>query len=238
MFTIKSDDIVFCKTDYIQQLFYFLNNNPHLNNLKLITHESDYSITENIFSNKPINISKWYAINVDYTHENLIPIPLGIGNDHSTISLKIAHLNECKHNPSKLLYINHRVWTNPDDRKWIYDYFLNVDWCTIKQPNLSFDEYIDDLNSHKFMLCPKGNGIDTHRLWECIYHKGIIPIIESHINYEMCVEYPVLIVNSFKDLTEEFLEKKYMEIKYRKCDCEKLDVKYIIKKIKQDKKWF
>lgn len=236
--SIQSNDIVFCKTDFISNFFDFLKNNTHLKNLKLITHESDYPITEKRFLDKPENIIKWYAINVDYEHEDLIPIPLGIGNDHSIITLKITNLKECKHNPFKLLYVNHRIWTNRSSRGWIYDYFSNIDWCTVRKPNLTFDEYVKDLNEHKFMLCPIGNGIDTHRLWECIYHKGIIPVIESHINYKMCEHYPVLIVDSFKDLTEDFLEEKYIEIKNKKYDSEKLCVEYIIDKMKNAENWF
>jgi len=234
---IKSGYSIFCKTDNIYQLFNLLNIRSDLSDLKIITHESDYAITKDIFDLKPANVEKGYAINVNYDHKNLIPIPLGIANSYCGITLKVNNLNSLKYSPTKLLYINHRVNTNPEERQWIYDYFSDKEWCTIKTPNLSLEEYKIDLDDHKFMLCPNGNGIDTHRLWECLYHKGIIPVIESHVNYKMCELYPVLIVHSFKDLTEEFLKQKYHEIKSKDFDSEILSVDYIINKIKNKEGW-
>jgi len=28
------------------------------------------------------------------------------------------------------------------------------------------------------MICPRGNGIDTHRFWECLY-RGVVPIVKD-----------------------------------------------------------
>ena len=105
----------------------------------------------------------------------------------------------------KLLYINHRVETNRNSREWIYNHFQNSDWCTVKQANLSFEEYKSDLSEHKFMLCPKGNGIDTHRLWECLY-AGVIPVVENHINYQNMKDLPILFVDSFKEINKDVLQ--------------------------------
>tara|TARA_B110000483_G_scaffold216395_1_gene267875 strand:+ start:11480 stop:11737 length:258 start_codon:yes stop_codon:yes gene_type:complete len=32
-----------------------------------------------------------------------------------------------------------------------------------------------ELKSHYYAICPEGNGLDTHRLWECLY-LNVIPI--------------------------------------------------------------
>ena len=44
------------------------------------------------------------------------------------------------------------------------------------------EEYERDLLTSNFVLCPEGNGIDTHRVWEALY-SGSIPIvrIETHL---------------------------------------------------------
>ena len=82
-FELKENQIVFCKTEYINELFYILNKQCKFKNIKLITHQSDLKITKKIFSSKPDCISKWYSINVYFNTKNLIPIPIGIANFHS-----------------------------------------------------------------------------------------------------------------------------------------------------------
>lgn len=40
-------------------------------------------------------------------------------------------------------------------------------------------KYFDKTSrNYNYMICPRGNGIDTHRFWECLY-KGVIPIVKD-----------------------------------------------------------
>lgn len=229
-FELDDENIIFCKTDYILDLFEVLKEEEEIKNLKLITHESDYEINEKLFSFKPKCISKWYAQNVNYDHKDLIPIPIGIANDYCQITLKINNLKR-EGNPEKLLYVNHRVETYPKGRKWIYDYFENNDWCSVDQPNLTLNEYKEKLDNHKFIICPRGNGIDTHRLWESLYH-GIIPIVEKNIHCKCLKDLPVVIVNSFKDITREFLEDEFEKFSNTEFNMEKLKVSWWIDAIR------
>ncbi len=225
-FELNDNDIIFCKTDNVLKLFEILKDEVDLKNIKLITHESDYEINENLFHLKPKCISKWYAININYNHEDLIPIPLGLANDYCPITLKIDSLVR-EGSPEKLLYINHRINNNIEKRKWIYDQFKTNEWCSVDTPNLSLEEYKRQLDNHKFILCPMGNGIDTHRLWESLYH-GIIPIVESHNQYKTLSDLPALVVPSFKEITEEFLTEKFIEISNKKFNFDKLNTNWWI----------
>lgn len=229
-FELDNNNIIFCKTDNIISLFEILQDEEELNNLKLITHESDYEINEKIFHLKPKCISKWYAVNVNYQHDDLIPIPLGLANDYCSITLKFNNLIK-KGNPNKLLYVNHRISTNSEQRKWIYDYFKNNDWCTVDEPNLSLSEYKTQLDDHEFILCPRGNGIDTHRLWESFYH-GIIPVVENHIHYSCLENLPVIVVDSFKEINEKFLLDQKEKILKKELNMDKLKVSWWINLIK------
>jgi hypothetical protein len=47
----------------------------------------------------------------------------------------------------------------------------------INQDRLSPHQYADLSSKFKFIACPRGNGIDTHRFWEALY-RGSIPIVE------------------------------------------------------------
>lgn len=65
-----------------------------------------------------------------------------------------------------------------------------------------------------FWLSPRGKGLDCHRNWEALY-LGRIPIImSSPIDY-LFEDLPVLIVNSWEEVTQESLLRIYSEIQER-----------------------
>jgi len=199
---LEDNDVIYSKTDYIYELFKVIKESEA--KVKIITSESDYSITESLFNARPTNVTKWFAVNVEFKHQDLIPIPLGISNNNCTKTLKFENIKNNNFQKKKLLYINHRVETRPSSREWIYNYFSNNSWCSMSKPNLSLQQFESEMNEHYFMLCPRGNGIDTHRLWECLY-SGVIPIVERQITHSNLTNLPILFVDSFKQVTEKFL---------------------------------
>ena len=68
-----------------------------------------------------------------------------------------------------------------------------------------------------FVICPEGNGIDTHRMWEALYLRTI-PIIKKNMisNFIKEAKIPVLILNKWSDLSkldEKQLQKFYFSKK-------------------------
>jgi hypothetical protein len=69
--------------------------------------------------------------------------------------------------------------------------------------SLEYSEYTREMGKHYFVLCPRGNGIDTHRFWEALY-MGAIPVliqteetcITNFINYILELRIPCYIVKS------------------------------------------
>tara|TARA_B100000287_G_scaffold39522_1_gene36078 strand:+ start:1017 stop:1859 length:843 start_codon:yes stop_codon:yes gene_type:complete len=64
------------------------------------------------------------------------------------------------------------------------------------------------LLNYMFVICPEGNGVDTHRLWEALYLRTI-PIIEKNkiSPFIKKANLPVLIINKWSDLSK-YNEKK------------------------------
>ena len=199
-FKLNENDIIFCKTDLLPDLFSILYNQAGFKNIKLITHQAATpSIDEKLFKLKPKVISKWYSINVEFEHPDLIPIPLGLANDYSKRNIrpqdfieffdKSENIDEYK--KEKKIYINFKIDTNINIRKKALDQFLARKDTTYKT-NLSLSEFIRDMFCHKFILSPEGRGIDTHRFWEAVY-LGSIPIIEKHHTFgeylKFCISY-------------------------------------------------
>jgi hypothetical protein len=230
---LSDGNIVYTKFEYLPHLFQILNNQNIVKDLKLISHESDMGITKEIFDHKPSCVSKWYAMHVEYEHEDLIPLPAGLSHRYYS-KTHIVCPPEFKKEVSdkKLLYINHRIETFPEGRKWIYEDFKTNDWCTVDQPNLNLDEYKSKLQSHKFILCPRGNGVDSCRVWECLYY-GIIPIVEDHINFRTLDDLPAIRVPSFKVVTKDFLLEQEEIFKTKKFNLDKLNASWWIDKIRK-----
>jgi len=61
------------------------------------------------------------------------------------------------------------------------------------------------MSKYKFVVCPPGNGVDTHRLWEALY-LGCIPITLKHRIYRD-YNLPIIQLNSWEEITPELLEK-------------------------------
>lgn len=147
----------------------------------LYIHNSDHSFTDNyktiLDSSK---IKKVYSQNIDINveSEKLVFLPIGIANmmwPHGNLEELYTVMQETyKNNKTNSIYVN----INPNT----YDYRKNILDKIIYKNNFNLSsnkpyiEYLRELSSHRFCLCIRGNGIDTHRFWESLY-LGVIPVI-------------------------------------------------------------
>lgn len=213
---ICENDIIFCHSSFIHELFYLLKKVNNLKNLKLVTTQSDVKITKKLFNSKPKCVSEWYSINVDFDHEKLIPIPLGIANDYSPKNLRTEDFLDVEKNIQKKekIYCNFNPNTNNKERVNISKLFKNNELFEFDSPTLSLSEYFYKLKEYRFILSPWGNGFDTHRLWESLY-SGSIPITKNHITYKGLSEKSVLFVDDYNEVNIELLNefmKNYIPI--------------------------
>ena len=221
---IKNGDIVYCNSSYLSLFFKYLERLNKITSITLITSQSDFSITKKVFINKPKSITKWFAVNVAYKDSCLIPIPLGLANNYSPKNIRINDLVNFKFEKIEKvnkLYVNLRKSTNYKERENIENIFRNKEWVVIKEPNLSIDDYISDLNKYKFILCPWGNGFDTHRIWESLYC-GSIPITKSHVGLSFG-NLPIISFENFNNLSIEKLITESNKVDY---NFESLNLKY------------
>lgn len=180
----------------------------------------------------------WFGKNITITnHPKLFPLPLGIPNPHwpwgntQLIKETVDKQLEKKH----LLYLNFDIKTN-SIRKKVQELFESKNFCyvTAKKP---YQEYLEDIAQSKFVLSPEGAGMDCHRTWEALL-VGSIPIITHSTLDIMFQDLPVLFVNSWEEVTEEFLEKKYQEITKKTYQLDTLYADYWINIILQIQKQF
>jgi hypothetical protein len=183
---------IFVKTDDIRKFYNKFNNN--LVDKIIITHNSDCGI-DITFKENISKVKKQYSQNCFYTNEKLEPIPIGIENrmwfNHEILH-NIRKRTDIK--KTKNIYFLFSLQTHPS-RSICYNILKDkLEWNN----KLSKEEYFIELKKHKYAICPRGNGLDTHRLWECFY-LDVIPIMlkEDSVNiYNL----PIIYLEKWSDL--------------------------------------
>lgn len=210
--------------------FFFEKIYPLLTNrFVLMTHNSDICITPKFIKYLNDNkIKKWLAQNVYCVHENLIPIPIGLANSqwpHGNLEIfdKIRKENNKK---ETAVYKNFDVNTSHCNRAHVMRDTPHIPTA----PRKSFEEYWRDISKSIFCLCPMGSGVDTHRMWECLY-LNTIPIVAECINNNGFKELPMISIpeGQFKNwniINQSFLEEQYNKIKATQYNLEKLSLDY------------
>ena len=225
---IQDGDIVFCKTDFIFELFSILATVSKKIKVSIITHQSAQpSVDKSFFFMKPECVEKWFSINVNYNHPSLISIPLGIANDYSPQNINVSdfksNIKDLDFQKECLAYLNFSSHTNNQKRKKIIDDYCNQSWVQ-KNSNIATSSYMNEVANSKYVFSPPGWGIDTHRFWEALY-LGSIPIVEYSINNSMFNMYPVVFYDENQLVTQSELLDNYNS-KLKSIDVEKLTVSW------------
>lgn len=229
--------IFFSHVDHLAETFREISSLD--NEVILITGNGDMSICENWVNACPSNVKYWFAQNHLTPRNNIFSIPIGLSNTFANVRPKhgigwlqlaelIPKLTQIylhdKSIPSKFIYANFNENTNISQRSHIKKHCQLLDYINYKEPNLSYDEFFTDILDHEAVVCPAGNGMDTHRLWETLYCKRIPITIKlnntrSNGNYipqqqneyeiykQLYYNLPIVILDS----DEELFDKKHLE---------------------------
>jgi len=205
--TVPRHGIIFVKIDFIEEFAHTVHPtlpHPYI----LITHNGDRDVNAHhrALLDSP-KLIVWFAQNARITHPKLKPIPIGLENRYAPQGNKLDQLTKVMALPrtvkKDLLYMNFSIHTNPQERQPVWDLFASTQFCTMGT-NQEYAEFLTSLSSSTFVICPPGNGMDSHRIWETLY-VGSYPIVLHSPLDPLFVNLPVLIVNNWHEITEEFL---------------------------------
>jgi hypothetical protein len=229
---------VYCKVDHLIGLFDQVRQVR--NRVVLVSSESDRPITKEFFQRRPPQIAHWFSTNIQTKDERLSALSLGLANSYCGITLKaplIATRSRSFPERSRWLYVNFRTTSNPAAREPVMRHFQslnNEDWVTVQEAKLGLEPFLDEMTSHRFVLCPPGNGIDTHRLWEALYSRTI-PVALAHYATDSFRDLPILFVEDFRELTRGFLAREYQRITSSKWNWQKLFLPWWLDRIREQK---
>jgi len=209
------------------------------NQFVIYTSQEDTPIDENI--RVPFNVLQIFGVNALYNDDRITPFPFGLQRqmnaDDKRLEIILENLDKSVE-PKKLLYLNMGIGRNPE-REPLKKFETN-DWVTTRFdeqskffPYSKYQDFLDELRDHKFIACPPGHGMDTHRIWETLYMKRV-PIVKRHPYFEKLLEgFPVLWVDNW-DITKDLLEKNdNLYKKALKIDLDKLDLEKIMNEHKE-----
>jgi hypothetical protein len=143
----------------------------------LFTHNSDENIVESPVSRAILDHPKcieWHSQNILIDHPKLRFLPIGIANAQWKHGIRTFE-KVIPRPKTKDIYFQFNIETNRAKR---FPCYLNLqehlEWLPTVEP---YDHFMR-LSEYKYCICPEGNGVDTHRLWECFYLK-VIPIVKE-----------------------------------------------------------
>ena len=159
---------------------------------------------------------------VSVSHPRVIPVPLGLFSKFSPTTIPTIKTILC--------YANFGI---PCDR-WFGNPRKDLLTQIASKPFITKENIVEDngrrdtsdlttfyskIAASKFVLCPRGCGLDSYRLWDAMA-LGAIPIVEWMPSYEAWLDLPILFVGSafFLHVTEAELESIYREFQAREFD--------------------
>jgi len=213
-------------------------------NKTLVIGASDFSTGfSELVKLKLIGISRVFGTNTLNTVSFSHSIPLGLTNNcndsyNHTILGNTKHFiraNQVSNFCSEFnasIYVNFSKDNNLIVRKAllaIVAKMKNVVYGNFEISDKSRIKYLEDLRSHALVLCPEGNGIDTHRLWETIYMGGTPVITRNKFLPDILSELPVIQLDKWSDLGDmKLMEAHWNNLQSRKYDFNSLLSEYWI----------
>ena len=224
-----SDGVVFVEADAVSgvdQLDDLLDRFASLKgrqDLVLIVHNGDRVPAADVLGEWATRVRQVFCVNVLDDIDGVTPIPIGLENawrnrngrlryyldrlkrpvkaddyDHVVVSSFSVDTNRAKREPVAALLASSRhghqgmVWKS--------------------------GEFRDVISRSLFVICPPGNGADTHRTWESLY-LGAIPVVErASLAPSLTDHLPIFVVDSYEeflDLSDDELRATYVTMRQR-----------------------
>ena len=188
---LSKGDVVFVKTDLLS---WFLQNRRIEHPITLVTGVSDLTPSSQetqIIVNHP-NIRKWIGCNITAQHPKIVKVPIGVGEPERTNG---------NHDTLVRLHASRIPWDLKINDVCVPYHSTTHETRTLTPtlPKLEFEDYMIQIGEHKFVVCQRGNGLDTHRICEVLL-MGSVPIVEHSGLDDLYSEWPVVLVDSFEDV--------------------------------------
>ena len=185
-------------------------------------------------------ILKWYTQNYDKTicHEKLGYYPIGLDMhtqkwlvpDNKPImpmsyyrwkkyNLYLQLRNKYHNNKVNKIFCDSHLSISHLSRKKMYNTLINNHLIEFQNKRVHYKEILEKYARHRFVLSPRGRGLDCHRTWE-IFLLGSIVITKTSSLDDMYIQnnLPVIILNKYEELnniSSKKLNEWYIDNKHK-----------------------
>ena len=210
---VKNNEIIFLNSELIE-IFFSIHDPKITSKYILISHNSDKSPSREELNLISENVIHWFVQNLEFNNNSRISfLPIGLENKRWLKNGIFRNTTDSDFK-SKLVLSSFNVYNNYSVRKMV----LDIAKTNKNVENKKFSnskKYFKELKQYKFILCPPGNGPDTHRIWESLMYKTF-PIFElnSFTNNLKNLGVPALYLNSWSDLGS--ISDKDLKLEYKK----------------------
>lgn len=233
--SVRAGDLVFVRIDVLGRFFDTYHPQigaPYI----LLTFNEDQSIPREFSSYlDDEKIIAWFADHTDRRHPKLHSVPIGFPN-YFWAHGKTEIINRCIQNVPSWenrdgfkIYVNFRIHTCPRERTEAWLYFKEKSFSVVATDR-SFGDYLNDIKRCKFVVSPPGNALDCHRSWEALI-MGAIPIMKHSPIDHLFDDLPVIFVDNWEIITEDFLKEQYQKLKEQTFNYKKLYADYWLDQI-------
>jgi hypothetical protein len=198
------NDWWFCHSDFVE--YFFAKHEPP-GEYVLFTHNSDRPIDRSLLRFlRRRRLRAWFAANAAIRHPKLHAFPWGIANPHWAHGdgATLARVQAKALEKTILFDASYDISTFPPAREYCRD-----QTGIAPGPRRDFEEYLRGLASSYFCIAPRGNGIDSHRLWEALYLRTV-PVVTRSILTDQHPELPLIVLDDWAQFrTIEFTPDLY-----------------------------
>ena len=159
--------------------------------------------------------NNWFTPNLHKKiHDNIYPLPIGIkrsdwmGHDRPSIDIlrSVPKDKPCYANFSITSTYRIKVAEWAAEQNYIDCLFpmvhegqdAELKMSMLTEKKLTMGDFMRELATHKFCICPEGNGIDSYRMWECIL-TNTVPIAQNNYGNRIFAKiWPMILVNRYE----------------------------------------
>ena len=162
------------------------------------------------------SIHRIYAVNLIDISNRVTAIPLGLESPSYRSAGRLRDFYRKIYYQTKVRrYSFLAVWNNetfPGTRIEALNVYFNTKETYATGARIAPQTFHHLARKSLFVVCPRGNGLDTHRVWEALY-LGAIPIVKKSEYFAALRGWPVWIVESWDEpcrYSRIQLEQKYL----------------------------
>ena len=135
-----------------------------------------WSHTSSTFNEIPSEVKLWFLSCSNIDEPRVIHVPFGVHSEPDCLADLAAYKIDESLRQQKV-YANWQMYTLERHKLWQMLKRIKCESITMER-ELPYKDYLQQLATHKFVLCPRGNGLDCFRTLETIY-MGAVPIFDA-----------------------------------------------------------